>query len=122
MMMIQVFDPPMCCSTGVCGPAVDPQLLRFASDLRWLANHGVQIERYNLSQHPQAFAACAVVRMVLAAEGNSCLPLLLVNGVVAAKGEYPSRENLAWLAGLTQESVAEAGEEPKSRSLPVIRG
>jgi hypothetical protein len=24
MPKVQVFDPPMCCSTGVCGPEVDP--------------------------------------------------------------------------------------------------
>lgn len=28
-MKIEVFDPPMCCSSGVCGPAVDPVFPRF---------------------------------------------------------------------------------------------
>jgi len=32
-MKIQVLDPPRCCSTGVCGPNVDPELVRFAADL-----------------------------------------------------------------------------------------
>ena len=31
MTHLQVFDPPMCCSTGVCGPQVDPELPRFAA-------------------------------------------------------------------------------------------
>ncbi len=34
MTTIEVFDPAMCCSTGVCGPQVDPDLARFAADLR----------------------------------------------------------------------------------------
>ena len=36
MSTIRVFDPAMCCSTGICGPAIDPQLARFAADLSWL--------------------------------------------------------------------------------------
>ena len=53
---VEVFDPPMCCSTGVCGPNVDPALARFSADLHWLTNEGVHVERYNLSQQPQVFA------------------------------------------------------------------
>jgi hypothetical protein len=30
---IRVFDPAMCCSTGVCGPSIDPELTRFAGDV-----------------------------------------------------------------------------------------
>jgi hypothetical protein len=65
MKTVQVFDPAMCCSTGVCGPSVDQKLVRFASDLHWLANHGVKVERFNLSQEPQAFAANSLVRTEL---------------------------------------------------------
>ncbi len=50
MSKVQVFDPPMCCSTGVCGPQVDPALVRFAADLEWLKASGVEVERFNLSQ------------------------------------------------------------------------
>ena len=31
MKKIEIFDPAMCCSTGVCGPGVDPELLRMAT-------------------------------------------------------------------------------------------
>jgi hypothetical protein len=34
---VEVFDPPMCCSSGVCGPNVDPTLARLAADLHWLS-------------------------------------------------------------------------------------
>jgi Arsenical resistance operon protein ArsD len=33
MNTVRVFDPAMCCSTGICGPSIDPQLVRFAADL-----------------------------------------------------------------------------------------
>ena len=62
MKTLEVFDRPMCCATGVCGPQVDPVLPRFAADLQWLASLGVRVERYSLSQQPGAFANNAVVR------------------------------------------------------------
>ena len=40
---IRVFDPAMCCSTGVCGPSVDPDLARFAADVDWLQKQGVTV-------------------------------------------------------------------------------
>src|SRR5579883_1397331 len=46
---VLVYDPPMCCSTGACGPDVDPVLVRFAADLAWLQEQGVAVQRYNLS-------------------------------------------------------------------------
>lgn len=57
MTRLQVFDPAMCCSTGVCGPHVDPQLPRFSADLEWLGTQGVEVERYNLAQQPRVFVA-----------------------------------------------------------------
>ena len=56
-MKLEVFDPAMCCSTGVCGPSVPPALARFAGDLEWLAGKGVEVRRYNLTHEPQAFVA-----------------------------------------------------------------
>ena len=54
MTAVRVFDPAMCCSTGICGPSVDPELVRFAADLDWLKSQGVSVERFNLSQQPAA--------------------------------------------------------------------
>jgi AhpD family alkylhydroperoxidase len=97
---IAVFDPPMCCSTGVCGPSVDPQLARFAADLDWLRSQGVKVERYNLSQAPGEFAANAVVKKALEDKGNECLPLVLVGDAIVSSGTYPDRDGLARLAGM----------------------
>ncbi len=99
MSKVQVFDPPMCCSTGVCGPEVDPALVRFAADLEWLKGKGVEVERLNLSQEPAAFVANPAVAEAMRG-GDDALPLLLVDGKVAARGRYPAREALAALVGL----------------------
>ncbi len=92
---IQVFDPAMCCPSGVCGPSVDPQLPRFAADLEWLGSKGVSVERFNLAQQPEAFAVNTQVKQALEGEGTDCLPLILLNGAIVSKGSYPDREKLA---------------------------
>ena len=56
MKKIQVYDPPMCCSSGACDPEVDPALVRFIADLHWLANQGVAVERLQPAQQPYDFA------------------------------------------------------------------
>jgi AhpD family alkylhydroperoxidase len=105
MKKIQVFDPPMCCSTGICGPSVDEKLVRFAADLDWLKSQGVIVERYNLSQQPAEFVKNSTVKTMLEKEGNDCLPIIFADCSVVHKGSYPLRETLAGIAGL---SIAEA--------------
>jgi hypothetical protein len=100
MVKVQVFDPAMCCPTGVCGPSVDPVLPRFAADLGWLKDQGVEVERYNLSQEPTVFAANDTVRSALKDRGQDVLPLVLIDGRIVAEGTYPGRETLAALAGI----------------------
>lgn len=109
-MKIQVFDPPMCCSTGICGPSVNPERVQFAADLDWLKHQGLEVERYNLSQQPEAFVTNPVVKGALAAEGNSCLPLTLVDGHIVCKGCYPSLEALVGSAGLENKAGASAAK------------
>lgn len=95
MSRVVVYDPAMCCSTGICGPEVDPTLVRFAADLDWLAGQGVEVRRHNLAQEPGAFAESEVVKRSLEENGIECLPLVLVDGRVMAMGAYPSRDQLA---------------------------
>ncbi len=103
MVRLQVFDPAMCCSTGVCGPSVDPALPRFAADLEWLKSKNVAVERYNLAQDVAAFTGNPLVKSTLNREGMKCLPLLLADGVIVAQGSYPVRQELARLAGVPYE-------------------
>ena len=92
MKSIAVYDPPMCCATGICGPSVDPDLVNFAAMLSQLASKGVRIERYNLGQQPLAFAQNAAVRAVLESDGADVLPLIYLDGTLWMKGRYPVRD------------------------------
>lgn len=91
---VTVFDPAMCCETGVCGPGVDPELLRIARDLRWIAAQGVTVVRKGLSQEPQSFVANARVHGLLQAFGDKALPAVMVDDVVLSYGRYPTRDEL----------------------------
>ena len=106
MVVIQVFDPPMCCSTGICGPQVNPVLPRFAADLNWIKSQGVQVERFNLAHDPEAFTKDSVVEQMLTKVGMECLPLILVNGHVVSQRVYPSREQLIAFAGISTRKPA----------------
>ncbi|MEX1025050.1 MAG: arsenite efflux transporter metallochaperone ArsD [Planctomycetota bacterium] len=97
---ITVYDPAMCCSTGVCGPEVDPDLARFSADLEWLAAQGVAVRRFNLAQEPGAFVGDADAQAALEHRGASALPLIKADDVVVSSGVYPSRVQLATWAGV----------------------
>lgn len=62
MKKMVIYDPAMCCSTGVCGPGVDPELLRVSALLNSLKNNGISVERYNLNGNPQAFIDSKVIK------------------------------------------------------------
>ncbi|MCC9643607.1 arsenite efflux transporter metallochaperone ArsD [Rhodopirellula sp. JC740] len=99
MSHVQIYDRAMCCSTGVCGPQVDQTLPTFAADLDWLKQQGHQVQRFNLAQDPAEFAANATVQRMLSEAGVDCLPLVLVDGQIVSRSDYPTRENLAlWTA------------------------
>jgi hypothetical protein len=106
MTTITVYDPPMCCSTGVCGVEVDAKLAQFAGDLDWLKGHGVDVQRLNLSQEPQRFVDNADVKAILDRSGGDDLPAIVVGDKVVASGRYPQREELAAFAGLDPAAAA----------------
>lgn len=103
---IQIYDPAMCCSTGVCSPDVDPALVQFAADLKWLQEQGVAVERFNLSQSPMAFVENELVKQALTDKGEAALPLIMTNGQVASVGRYPERQELASWVGLSQRTAS----------------
>ena len=95
----------MCCSSGVCGPNVDPKLVHFSAALDWLRSQGVQVERFNPSHQYDAFAGNATVVRAINEGGLNCLPLILVNGAIVSRGVYPVRDELAAMAGLGREAT-----------------
>ncbi len=106
MTTIQVFDPALCCSTGVCGVETDQALITFAADVDWAKKNGAQIERFNLTQQPLAFADNVTVKNFLERSGQEALPLILVDGEIALAGRYPNRAELARWAGVKEAAEA----------------
>lgn len=103
-MKIEIYDPAMCCSSGVCGPSVNPGLVRIQETLRQIQKQApeVRIRRYGLSTDPQAFVSNTTVATILKSEGPECLPLVFVGEELVSKGSYASDSML-------QEILAEAG-------------
>jgi len=109
MSKVEIFDPALCCPTGVCGPGVDPELTRVASSVFTLEKKGYDIKRYNLGTEPGMFVENQVVNQVLHDKGPDALPVVLVNGEMLKVGEYPSNEELATWFGI-QESELRMGK------------
>jgi Arsenical resistance operon protein ArsD len=112
MKKVEIFDPAMCCSTGVCGPSVDPELTRVASAIYSLEKKGFNIKRYNLTSEPDKFAENGEVNRVLHEKGPDALPVVLVNDQVEKVGSYPSNEELGEWFEVKPEELT---EKPKSR-------
>lgn len=108
MSTIKIYDPAMCCSSGVCGVDVDQQLVTFSADVEWVKAQGKQVERFNLAQQPMAFAENPTVKAFLERSGQEGLPLVLVDGEIALTGRYPRRAELARWAGISVFPVSAA--------------
>ena len=100
MRLIQVFDPALCCSSGVCGAEVDQNLVTFAGDAEWIKQQDGSLYRFNLAQQPLVFAETPAVASILELTGEEGLPVTLVDGQVVLTGRYPSRAEQIRYAGL----------------------
>jgi hypothetical protein len=99
-MKVEIYDPPMCCSTGVCGPSIDPVLVKMNDAVLALKKQGVEVERYNISQQPKVFLANKKIADLLHGNGKKALPVTIVNGKVFKTGGYPLYEDLCKELGI----------------------
>lgn len=117
MKQIEIFDPALCCSTGVCGTSVDPKLVQAAADIETLKKQGITVKRYNLAQDLDAFAGNAAVKALLATNGTDILPVTLVNGEVCKEREYPTlSEFQEWAKG---EQLPASVQRPSFQTIEV---
>lgn len=87
---VAIYDPPMCCSTGLCGPAIDQTLLDTNELVVTLKARGLRVERYQMASAPQAFIGNAEVMRLVRAHNMDALPITAVRGTVIKSGGYPT--------------------------------
>jgi hypothetical protein len=104
MKTLKIYDPAMCCSTGVCGPDVDTELVQLANYLKGLDACAVKVERYNLSQEPVAYTSGPVAE-ALKDKGTEALPFVMIDDEVISSGTYPDLEKLTGLLGTSEVSM-----------------
>lgn len=102
MRRVVIFEPAMCCDTGVCGPSVDPELLRMSTVINNLKSNGLQIERYNLASNPQAFVDNREINKMLNDSGVEILPVTMVNNRVIKTKAYPTNVEISRFLGVPE--------------------
>ncbi|MBT2756814.1 arsenite efflux transporter metallochaperone ArsD [Mesobacillus foraminis] len=107
MSKVEIFDPALCCPTGVCGPSVDPELTRVATAIFLLEKNGHDIKRYNLASEPAKFAENEKVNKLLHEKGPDSLPITLLDGEVVMVGGYPTNEQLSGWFGVSEDELKE---------------
>lgn len=95
MITLKIYDPAMCCSSGICGPNVNEKLVHLSAFLKGLSKNEYTIERYNLSQQPNAYVINKTVAKILQEKGTDELPVIFVNDKLVCKGNYPTIDELA---------------------------
>ena len=100
MKKIEIFDPAMCCPTGLCGTNINPELMRIAVVIETLKKQGIIVTRHNLRDEPQVYVSNKTVNDFLQKHGADALPITLVDGEVAVSQTYPTTKQMSeWTGG-----------------------
>lgn len=91
---IEIFDPPLCCPTGLCGPSIDQVLLDVSEMVQALQNKGYNVQRYQMTTHPGMFTTNPAVMKLIGEKQMGALPITVVKGEIIAHGEYPNLEEI----------------------------
>lgn len=105
---LYIYEPAMCCETGICGVGVDPELLRISTVINNLKKLGVKIQRYNLNNFPQEFIKNQTINNLIMGDGVDSLPATVVDGKIVKTKKYPTNEEIAAWVGVPKEKFAEA--------------
>ena len=104
-----IYEPALCCETGLCGVNVDPELLRISTALNTLKTEGVVIERYNLNNAPMEFVKSSIVNQYVNEKGVDGLPVVTVDGEIVLAGRYPANDEILTLLDLPAELLLPKG-------------
>ena len=111
MKKMYIYEGAMCCSTGVCGPSPDEELMRVSSLVDKLNKSGASIERYNLTNNTKEFVENKTINNLLSEKGEDILPVVMVNGEVLMTGKYPSNEEFYEMLFLSDDALEETNND-----------
>jgi hypothetical protein len=111
MKKMTIYEPAMCCSTGLCGVSVNSELLRISTVLDKLTKDGIDVERFNLTNSPQEFINNNVINDFINTNGVDLLPAIVVDGEIVMTGRYPSNDEFLNFLGL---SATVIGNKPRT--------
>lgn len=97
MKKMQIFEPAMCCPTGLCGVSVDQELLRISTALNALKKNGIEVDRFNLTSAPMEFINNKAINDLLNTKGVDELPAIVLDGEIVLTGRYPTNEEFTKL-------------------------
>ena len=89
-----IYEPAMCCSTGLCGVSVDPELLRLSTVVSSLQKNGIEVTRYNLTNAPMEFVNNKEVNKLITEKGVEILPITVVDGAIVKTKSYPTNDEI----------------------------
>ncbi len=95
MKLVEIYEPAMCCSTGICGSEVNQTLVTFAELVDKYSKLGINIRRFNMAQSPEVFVQNEIVKKMVAENGANILPLTFVDNQLVAKGYYLTDQDMA---------------------------
>ncbi|WP_302710388.1 arsenite efflux transporter metallochaperone ArsD [Veillonella seminalis] len=98
MKSVKIFEPAMCCATGLCGVGVDPELLRISTVIETLKQNNIQVDRFNLTNAPMEFVNDTTINTFINEKGPDALPAILLDGDLVLSERYPTNAELTeWL-------------------------
>lgn len=100
MVTLEIYEPPVGCGVGTCGPDAEDELNAFNALLESLEARGATVRRYNLGMEPEAFTSNALVKAAIKERGIACLPIVFVDGKMLSEGRYSSADELAEALGV----------------------
>jgi len=98
--IIKIYDPAMCCPTGVCGTSVDTKLVQIANFLNNLDKNLFEVNRYSLSSNPEQYILNKQVQEILNTKGVDELPLIFLNEELIFSKNYPQINELSLKLGI----------------------
>lgn len=116
MKKMYIYEPAMCCDTGICGVGVDPELLRISTVLNALKKNGVEVKRYNLNNAPNEFVKNRTINQYINEKGVDGLPATMLDDEIVIMGRYPTNAEFVKMLSVPESYLSEGKNNPSNDS------